>query len=218
MHHREALAEALKELLPSQFHRDAVVAGGYAAKPELANDIDLWILGSAGDLEEVWSVTQDLGDHFKKHNITATFEVGSAEYPDVPLQVTPAKPILKFASTSVEMPPRAPRFGWMPVQMMFTPLQTVNELLETFDLSVHKHAWRLEEPLEMLASDDATWPSNPVMRITRFDTPERTYQRVQKLTARYGNDVAFNDIVKLTQASEIVKKLVLGERPSSVAA
>lgn len=210
MTHRILLAEALKALLPADLHRHAVVAGGYATDPAQARDIDLWLLNQSPDTEDIWSLVDDLSEHFKKHKIDAEFLEGAAVYPELPQRVASTKPILKMASLDLELPPQSPQFGWMNVQLIITSAKTVEELFDTFDLSVHKHAWALAEPQTMLTAADTTEPGDIFMRITRFDTPARTYQRALKLKDRYGCDTLWADVVQLLAASPALRQDVLG--------
>jgi len=200
---RAELAEELKKIVPSQWHSSAYVAGGYAAAPHQAADIDIWILG-VGALESAWSLTEDLKATFE--NVPGYLAEGAVSYPDGD---TSPHPFAKVAESMVEMPPLSPRFGWMKVQLMATPFRDVQELLSYFDLSVHKFAWQLTKPEELIAAPDATQTYEPI-RITRFDTPAHTLSRAAKLEARYKVHVNVQDLAQLQELRDVTLRAALG--------
>lgn len=171
-------------LPPSLVHL-AYVAGGFAVDAERASDVDLWITGLNN--EEI------VKDVYKEHildNLNSGWG-GPSPWsfidPHDPYEIGGVKRIGTLWNSDIE--------GSYKVQVLVTTLVTVEELLHTFDLSVHQVAYNAEGKLFRVPS--TTTPGVTPVRVTRWDTPHSTLRRYFKLTERYESAIEWQDIEQL---------------------
>lgn len=176
------VVEALKRFLPEDMWSRAIVAGGYAADPDKASDIDLWVIG--GDMEV---------DAFRirMHNHMGTFlsleespyEQFANEFAVVTEQRVEVK-LGKFAST------------YLPVQILVSSAKNFGDLLERFDISTHQVGIPLLVPTVRLVGSGFTSPSEQP-RVLVFTRPEQTIRRLERILPRYGFEPDPDDLVRL---------------------
>jgi len=177
--------DALRALIPARLHGVSWIAGGYAADPHKAEDIDLWVLGSQGDRSELLNhllktarLVDDPADAYTEDD---SFDIVGSVY--VPTQEDPFKGVIK-------------------VQVLFSRIPGIQTLLASFDISTHRIA-------KSLASGEyvtgAGWkPTHEQPRALLFNRPERTAERLLKITSRYGFNVHPQDNVSLDAVLEEV--------------
>lgn len=183
------VVEALKRYLPEDMWPRAIVAGGYAADPDCAADIDLWVIG--GDMEV---------DAFRirKHNHMGTFssldsspyEQFSNEFAVVTEQVVEMK-LGKFGST------------YLPVQILVSSDKNFRDLLERFDISTHQVGISLEPEIagrHRLVKGSKFTETTVQPRVITWTRPEQTIRRLKKVTSRYGFQPHPDDMKQLLAA------------------
>lgn len=188
----------LMQFVPKPLRGLAWVAGGFAADSERAGDVDIWIL-SRGIYSRTKTSTMSahadwLIAHLEEQGLK--FERG---------------PVVGYVFDDAErrLVATIPHgFGDRPVQLLVTSATTPQELVQTFDLSVHQVAKRIvignaanaTEPTgELIVAP--TWSSlTEPIRVTRFTTPEDTLSRLHKLTQRYALQPVDADVRKLIEA------------------
>jgi hypothetical protein len=184
---REEIYAELLKLIPEQFHAQAYVAGGYAHNEEKAGDIDVWIVGQE-DMEDAESQVRahliDLG-HLAEH-APLVHEAGfSSEYDEHPHG-------FKVAYNGHHMLEVDGKF----VQILVTRRTDHQDLLAHFDISTHMIARPLLFPTVFYANS-AYFPLGHQPRVVRWDAPEQTLQRLEKICLRYGFEPHPDDVLKL---------------------
>lgn len=162
-----ALSEHIPDdLLPTG--TNAYIAGGYAACPERALDIDLWV--RVPTLEDLSLFRQQLLDHLVERRFAFTPLEDRREYKDDYGEFMGG--VMKVAKV-----PYAP----YPIHIMVTDLGPV-DLCDTFDISTHMVAWdgercfRNPDKWTALTEDPIAWK----------DTPTTT-ERLEKIRTRYAD-------------------------------
>ena len=164
-----------KELLPSDLANCAFIAGGYAACPALATDIDVWVyiqkesetLREArarilGWLEsEMWPYEEEEANSRREGFDKDGYSISSVKVAVV----------------------RSPHWSH-PVHIIVTNAQPA-ELLETFDISTHQVAIVFGNVVKGSKWTPVTQP--PVMLRNTPTTPER----MEKIRTRYGHSIPF---------------------------
>lgn len=169
----------LRVLTPPDLQDRLVVAGGYVTAPELACDIDLWVLSDSSTQQVYEEVLQHLrgltrDGRWKEFEPWAGLEVH--ELPEEYQQGNLDSKGYRFVG-------RFQQVGWPKgVQMFIAPYQTPEELLRDFDLSVHQHAVSLSGERYRL---NTSTPIGEEVRVTNWDTPSTTLARLEKLSRRY---------------------------------
>lgn len=189
---RPEIVEQLKELLPEDLRGKAMVAGGYAADPEKAGDIDLWVVGMA-DLDKterhIRQYLAKIGrmeDYSAEH--AAEYEGGTSDF-----RVVAEASIVDLVDF---------KFSDPKVQILITSQPTFLALLNRFDISVHQIGFSLADPQVAILAPTYTTPAEQI-RITNFERPEQTLRRrVERIYSRYNQKLDLGDLVKLARASE----------------
>lgn len=192
----------LRNLVPPDLHVRTFIAGGFAANPNKANDIDLWIVGDEPHPDVAEKILRHLGNN--GHDITVR---NFPFYTDV--QLTPGRTVWFRVCDVNDFYSNGKR---MPVQIMATTYHDVDELLAYFDLSPHKKAIAISDGLEIIGRGFTTPDEQP--RATRFDTPHSTLRRYFRLCERYGHRPNWDDVNQLCQAvvlNDRQKALLRGE-------
>jgi hypothetical protein len=165
------------EFLPTELRDRAVIAGGFAADHERAQDVDVWVLnGRNGSFEAREQIEEFLVNNFQELELVRNLGL----YPDSNVVAT-----LKRA------------FLGHDVQLLTTGAFTTKELVNGFDISTHQVALQqVGELMKVTHGDD--WTSlHEQPRVTRFSTPADTLRRLHKVTQRYGTQPRKQDIERL---------------------
>lgn len=169
------LPQMLDQILPPYLRQSAVIAGGYAACPALAADIDVWVLVSPAVLrqarQDILIPLSDLDVHVAPENTREAMRVGenSLGYDELDFRV------LKVATIT--------GLGRLPFHIMVTDAPAPLALLCGFDLSTHQCVLiRGQGGFDRVSGPDWT-PVNYPPVVLRETT--QTPNRVAKLVARY---------------------------------
>lgn len=202
---RRDMVEQLQELLPADLRSKAMVAGGYAADPSRANDIDLWVVGMADlpgteryirkYLGEVGWLSSDRAD-----------SLASEEYQDSgDFRVVAMHHVYEPIAVSEDYPSGLGSKTWT-VQILISNQPTFLHLLNRFDLSVHQIGYSLDAPnVAILAPTFTTIHEQP--RVVNFERPNQTFRRVERIFPRYGFEPLEKDIQLLVAAQQEVLRL-----------
>lgn len=131
-------------LLPACYTDKAFIAGGYAACPALANDIDVWIPvdtgAAANPWDEVWTARRRLLDHLTAEGFTHTPEDNDGSPRDRNRLIVRSTfegynlplPIYRVATVQVVG-------GSLPYHLIAVGTD-LDEVLSSFDISTHQIA------------------------------------------------------------------------------
>lgn len=164
-----------KELLPSDLMNSAFIAGGYAACPALASDIDLWVMAPPNQLGATrktiinWLETEMWPYEVQEDQRLSVLGPAAAYGYDV---IAGKVAIVKSPHMT------------HPIHIMVVD-RSPAELLETFDISTHQVAIVFGNVVKGSGWTPVTVP--PVMLRNTPTTPER----MRKIAARYGHPVPF---------------------------
>lgn len=157
----------LWNLVPERWRQEAFIAGGYAACPALASDLDLWIFVDSGSGVRLPQAREMVLAHIRDDQrccVDEQSEETQTQYKGVNVN------ILKVGNV---------RYG-ISIHVMVVDAP-VNAVLEGFDISTHQIA--------LLPTGEVHRGSNwtPVMEapVVLIDT-ERTPARLAKIQERYG--------------------------------
>lgn len=143
------------------------IAGGYAACPQLAGDMDLWVLAGP----------QRFGEGLEKlaikicaeNPVIVPFEADGVEIPYI---LDHGCKILKVGT---QYPPSG-----LPLHIMVTECSSISALLDCFDISTHQCA--LNQEMEFIKGRKWTPITEPPVEL--FSTPN-TAVRMAKIRTRY---------------------------------
>lgn len=155
-----------KGLLPPDLMDCAFIAGGYAACPPLANDIDLWIYCKSEDQ------IPDIRDRVLDWLDTQMFEFEP--------QASAVAPVRYEANFTHKAAIVRSKHLTHPIHILLTHL-TPEQLLETFDISTHQVAIVFGNVIKGKGWTPVTVP--PV----ELRNTVTTLARMLKLAARYGH-------------------------------
>lgn len=146
-----------------------VIAGGYAADPNKAKDMDIFIIGAASDDEG--ELDERLCYRYR--------ECGLEQYTPYRMSAPDSTEYLNCA--------RLIGVGWahgIPVQLIKTSYTDIASLLSSFDLSCHAVA--IDSNRQTHTIPETTSTTQPI-RILHTDVrPTTTLDRLVKCSARYG--------------------------------
>jgi hypothetical protein len=179
-----------KELLPAAMMGSAFIAGGYAACPALASDLDVWVyVARDGDIE-------DDGERLAQARADILAWLESEMWPfeaqdnnHRPEGATVADGAYPFHSQKVAVV-RSPHWSH-PIHIIVTTA-TPAELLEGFDISTHQVAIVFGNVIKGSGWTPVTVP--PVKLPGVFNVS--TEARMRKIAARYGHPLP-NDIMEV---------------------
>lgn len=144
---------------------DWCIAGGYAACPTLANDIDVWILGGNEDTRaEILSRLNEHGVAYEEQ-----FSIGNNNY-DLSTGVKSWK-VARIYHTNPDLLDR---------HIIVTDASSIHELLTSFDISTHQ--WANDSHNVLYAELTTTLINTPPVVLR--DSPT-TPARLAKITERY---------------------------------
>lgn len=150
------------------------VAGGYAACPALANDIDVWVYGVAAD--DLQIARAELLLHIVKQDFHVSTEGGdnivSEEYESENQRCS----ILKVAAVGIGR-----GNGNMPLHIMVTDAKTPVQILQNFDVSTHAVALT---PGGVVKHPKWTPPHVPPVALLDHKT---TPARMERIARRFGH-------------------------------
>lgn len=170
--------EKVLEFIPAGMRGRAVVAGGYAADPTRANDIDLWVLTNSKFAAPL------ILQHLRAMPGVVITELRNAEDEYQGRLVATVKD----------------GYDGRPVQILVAPQRTARELVEWFDISTHAVAKWIDpaKPDVLQVTYAKQWTGTRVpARVLRWDTPEQTLNRLLKVTERYRIALNKNDVLRL---------------------
>jgi hypothetical protein len=143
------------------------IAGGYAACPQLAGDMDVWVLAGP---QPYGSGLEQLAERICKANPVIV--------PHAPMETDPPY-ILDHGCTIFKVGAQYPPSG-VTVHLMATECSTIQELLDCFDISTHQCA--LNKDGEFIKGRN--WTPITESPVELFSTPN-TAARLAKIRARY---------------------------------
>lgn len=181
-------------LLPPFLREHACIAGGFAACPTRAGDIDLWILNFPGRSERVWDqITEHLRANeikFRESNFSYAQTNGSV------LRLVCKKVYLRKKNMLPDDD------EWLDVQILEASQATVHDLIDAFDISTHMIARTQTDVVRGKHYTSTT--ETPV--VMRFDKPEGVVARLDKICKRYDIVARPDDLAELeilTQAEAV---------------
>lgn len=195
------LVARLKARLPESLHERAIVAGGYAAHPQKALDVDLWVVGVP--LEDFTKVERTIRKHLSNHgylsegapadqeslrDLQREFQGEALHYEEHPGQ-------FRVVVEGV------PAIHGLPLQIIISAQPFFDALLHTFDITTHQIGYPLLAPTEVMVTDDYTF-SWEQPRVTNFDRPHQTLRRLERIAPRYGFEPHPEDVAKLLVAKD----------------
>jgi len=195
------LRNQLLDLVPEGLHSRLAIAGGYAADPEKAEDIDLWVLEVRP--AEFDRIEQEIREHLAAQDRMGT-PVG------IPAR-TPGNPEMydehegNFRVVAIQaVEDHIHPFGQLirRVQIIITAQPTLRALVNTFDVSTHAIGYMLlDSEFEGFSCAEDYTSVHCQPRVLKFDRPEQTLPRIKKIAARYGFEPLADDIAQLAFAS-----------------
>jgi hypothetical protein len=192
--------EDLLEYIPESLHDQFVVAGGYACCPELAGDIDMWLLvGAKATPEDTEMHMEDLrGDLYSHlHKMGASLSSAGKETPEYLFgKRRLVGTIQGFWKTGGYL--RQYIKAETNLQFIIAPCDTAQELVDSFDLSTHAIAFQGDQ-----YTFAKQWTRREVPPVVmRWDQPATTLKRIHKICARYGTVPRPGDVERLTDLAE----------------
>lgn len=141
------------------------IAGGYAACPQLASDMDVWVLTGPVDSLE------DIADEIREEcPAIVPFDMSIANEPEY---------ILDHGVRILKVGTQYPPVG-VPMHLMLAECRTITGLLDCFDVSTHQCA--LNADFEFIKG--LQWTPITVPPVELFSTPS-TAARMRKIAERY---------------------------------
>lgn len=174
----ERFPSDLPECLMPPYHQ-VVIAGGYAACPHLAGDIDLWVFTDTliSTRDRIIKDAKELGFHALVETPETTTEIIAPNdfgYDELGFQV------MKVLSMPWWVEDDKGQFRNCPLHVMVTNAPGVIGLLLGFDVSTHQVA--VTPRGDVVYGPD--WTPLDEEPVKLFDT-SKTDARMQKITARY---------------------------------
>jgi hypothetical protein len=166
---------SLLKFVPPDARNRMVIAGGYAAAPETAGDIDLWILGDKDGPFDAFKIARYLREDVDCGSTVSR----RAGYPNHNLVAT--VPGISKRWLNYEISERAVTVDRKSVHVLVTDLRTPQDLVDSFDISTHAIA--LRRGCFTFARFYTSLKVTPV--VSRFDTPKQTLARLDKICERY---------------------------------
>lgn len=157
-----------KGLLPEPYAANAFIAGGYAACPALAQDMDVWVLSPNPEQTRLEILGYLKGSPYHR-GVVEQSDVESAQSDLYEHECT----ILKVAEVHV-------RGFEPPIHIVVADAKNVLEILDGFDVSTHQVAIT---PAEGIVRGPHWTPVNepPVAFKANINTPKR----MERITARF---------------------------------
>lgn len=159
-----------ENLVPKVFSSAAFIAGGYAACPTLATDIDVWV--QCEDLDEArTSLLAHLATNrfvYQPQDEASSFEGDGCGYEDITANIQ------KVALVMVP--------GYKPIHLLVTDAPPLMLLLN-FDISTHQIA--LTDSGEIRSPEWTALDQEPLV-VKNHDT-SKTVERLARITARYAH-------------------------------
>lgn len=182
------VVEALKKRLPEDMWPRAIVAGGYAADPDRAADIDLWVIGGDMEVDAM---------RIRKHNHMSWFSLAESPYE----QFSNEFAVVTKQGVEVKLGSHSTTF--LPVQILVSSAKNFGDLLERFDISTHQVGISLEPEIagrHRLVKGSKFTETTVQPRVIAWTRPEQTIRRLEKVTSRYGFQPHPDDMKQLLAA------------------
>lgn len=219
----EELFTRLFEWMPDIPRDKIVIAGGYATNPDLAGDIDVWILGALQTWEEAFPnyhearslrETDDVWAPRKDYTTTVNVPDDWFDY-DGRRVYCSAPNESEMKSYSKEADRRLMRTfekAWYGrnVQIMFVRATTLAELLDGFDITTHMAGLQWEGTRSHIVRGTQWTPTNLPPQVVRTDQPAKSLERLLKIAARYGttpDPYLIQDLTERAYAKSVVDGL-----------
>jgi hypothetical protein len=170
---RDAALEEIAKITVN--FRNVAIAGGYAACPDKAGDIDVWLLD-----QDIKGSTWNL-QHSIALQIDRTVNAFRRFPDDVPEHVQKDYQDTTFALLRAYHS----KVSGKTVQILAAPEKTLQELVNRFDVSTHAIGYMLADPFTLVKGKNWT-PIDQQPRACHLNTPDSTRERLVKLCARYG--------------------------------
>lgn len=190
--------DQLRTFVPVNLRSTMIIAGGYAAAPAEAGDIDIWIPSGDGpplvsDSTVMRWHRDDILEHLFEAGITYVLP------PPVGYNGDVAKRLVCTIPSG---------YAGKAVQLLVTAAHDAQELVDSFDISTHAVAKTQQPGKSMQVTFAKEWSSlREQPRVMRFTTPEETLARLHKVTQRYGTQPHAADVQRLIDAIEAKERL-----------
>lgn len=163
------------------------VAGGYAAAPEHAADLDLWVLVKGE--EEVEGVREWVQNYWPlEAESYGIVPPGQDEYEEVPAEDEPDPDGEGWSKRGVHIIGHIYQQPGLPtIQLLTFTADSVTSLLGDFDISTHQVAVDVIEGVRHVTPTTTSVEELP--RVVRWTTPKSTMKRLVRLLVRYGHRV-----------------------------
>lgn len=192
---------SLMKFVPEDLRPNMVVAGGYAACPELADDIDVWVLADdeIDGLTEACDREEYLGS--RRHRLkmhlagmgTERVSADESDYAGDHKLVTTVTALLNFSGYN-----RSVRILDRKIQLLVVPHRTPQELVDSFDISTHAIA--LQRSRFVFGRG---WTRlNQTPNVLRWNQPGKSLERLLKISKRYGMTPRPQDVAALTELAQ----------------
>lgn len=199
-------AETLKPFLPAGLLPDALVAGGYAADPAKAEDVDLWVIGVV-DFDAVEAKIR--GYLMANHLLTEGPLLRDAEREwqrelsadlgdIIPYEDHPG--VFRVVVDHIKSGVRRPDGRLLLLQIILSAQTSFLGLLRTFDISTHQIGYSLLKPESPIRAATYTVPFEQP-RVVNIERPHATLKRVERIFPRYGFSLLEEDRQRLLEAT-----------------
>ena len=175
--------QRILNLLPKEYRDKAYIAGGAAACFELADDIDVFVLGIITEQE------------------SAEFEKALHDMKVLGMTFRSDKPVLDKPHTDscvnghFNVRAEIPSAGVIqPIQFIGSPFTTIDELLQDFDISTH--CWAVDVTGKSFSIPEST-SMYRVPKLVHSNIPNITLVRYRKICLRYKLAPDPNELVKI---------------------
>ena len=170
-------------LLPEQYHPHAFIAGGYAACPALAQDIDVWVSVDTINAPNPWDAVWDAREIILRHLDTTFHTVQPEDVEGSPRYRN--RLIVRSTFEGYNLPLPIYRVATVKVDGASLPYHIiavgadVDEVLSSFDISTHQVALTTRGVVKG-EHWTPTW-APPVVINNKYTTPAR----LEKIRTRY---------------------------------
>jgi hypothetical protein len=168
-------------LLPEEFRESFCIAGGFAACPVLANDIDVWVYGIDTDqLEDARNIILSYLNNGGANDYNHVPEAGDES------QVAYEHGMVHIKKVAVlkRGPLLKPNRRYKPIHIMVTDAHNPGDIIDGFDIGTHAVA---------IDHDGRVWKHRhgwdaPHQRPSILRVNVHTQKRLDKITHRFGHE------------------------------
>lgn len=212
----EELFTRLFRWMPDIPRERIVIAGGYATNPDLAGDIDVWILGALQTWNEAFPTHAELYGFVERKDYTTTVNIYDTWLDQdeiAAFAVSPSDTEIKAYSKEADRRlMRTFEKAWYGrnLQIMFVRATTMSELLDGFDITTHMVGLQWEGTRSHIVRGTQWTPTNLPPQVVRTDQPAKSLERLLKIAARYGttpDPYLVSDLTERAYAKSVVDGL-----------